>query len=305
MSSLRIIRRRIRSVENTKKITRAMEMVAGAKLRRLHEELMHYRPYATRLKEIIQRFLENHPHISHPLVSPQTGDEIAQPAPSFIEGSSRYSGTPRNDAPTGLLLVASDTGLCGTYNERILGLSENFLREHPSAVTIAIGKKAGRFLSRRGLRRAKEFLDWGGRYDPTKANTLFQWMEERYRAGAISSWWVIYTQFFSAVRWKPIVERLLPIERPSAKANPEKVILEPDAQPLTEELLRRYIHSVFTELLLASFTAEHSARMISMKNATDNASEMIDHLTLIRNKARQAAITKELIEVVSGAEALK
>jgi F-type H+-transporting ATPase subunit gamma len=293
MSSLRVIRRRIRSVENTKKITRAMEMVAGAKLRRLHEELMHERPYATRLKEIAQRFLENYPDISHPLVSPLT-------LPSPLRGEEKGGG-----GPAGLLLIASDTGLCGTYNERILVLSENFLREHPSAVTIAIGKKASRFCARRGFPRAQEFLDWGGRYDPSKAQSLFRWMEERYRQGAVSSWWVIYTQFFSAVRWKPLVERLLPIERPPAKAIPEKVILEPQQQTLTEEPFPRYIQSVFTELLLASFTAEHSARMISMKNATDNASEMIDHLTLVRNKARQAAITKELIEVVSGAEALR
>ena len=281
MSSLRIIRRRIRSVENTKKITRAMQMVAGAKLRRLQEDLASFRPYATYLADITKRFLENHPDCTHSL--------LESPAP---------------ESPVGLLLITSDTGLCGTYNERILAMAHGFLREHPSAVIVAIGKKGSRFLARRGITRAKELLDWGGRYDPSQGEELFAWMRNLYEKGDISSWWIAHTQFVSAMQWKPTVSRLVPLSRPAAKELPQKVILEPDKESLSRELLERYSVSLFTEIMLSSFTAEHSARMISMKNATDNAAEMIDSLTLVRNKVRQAAITKELIEVVSSAEAL-
>ena len=282
MQNLRILRRRIRSVQNTQKITQAMQMVDGAKLRRSHGQLFDFKPYAERLHAITKRFLEAHPALEHPLL--KEGEE---------------------GAPAGLVILSSDTGLCGTYNERILNVAEGFLRENPSALVVTIGKKGNRTLARRGIRRAKEILDWGGRYEPPKVAELTQWMQELYLNGAVSSWWVAYTRFFSAMRWKPVVERFLPIERPSVPGLPEQMIVEPGPKPVAEELLRHFISAEFRRILLEGFTSEHSARMIAMKNATDNAAEMIQHLTLVRNKVRQAAITKELIEVVSGAEALK
>lgn len=287
MQNLRVLRQRIRSVSNTQKITRAMQMVAGAKLRRLQGELVHFRPYAERLKEILNRFLAAHPALEHPLLG------------------SRVMAIP---PPVGLILVTSDTGLCGAYNERVIAAAENFLKENPSAVLAAIGKKGNRFLARRGISRIKEILDWSGRYDPDKVSAVAEWLKGLYLEGKVSAWWIATTRFISALRFKPVVERFLPVDRPVAADLPaakERMITEPDPQAVAEKLLDRFASAHFTRFLLEAFTSEHSARMISMKNATDNAAEMIDHLTLVRNKVRQAAITKELIEVVSGAEALR
>ena len=289
MASLQVIRRRIRSVQNTQKITRAMQMVAGSKLRRSQGELVGFKPYARALEAIARRFLAAHPALEHPLL-----------------------GGEKEGAPVGLLVVTSDTGLCGTYNERVSSLSGAFLKEHPSAQVVVIGKKGNRAFVRRGIGRVKEILDWGGRYDASKAQELLTWIEERYVKGEISSWWIATTQFISALSFKPVVERFLPIAPPSplegegkGEGLPEKVISEPDQASVAQELLGRFLRAKFARILLEACTCEHSARMIAMKNATDNAGEMVEHLTLVRNKVRQAAITKELIEVVSGAEALK
>ena len=284
MANLRTLRQRIRSVQSTQKITRAMQMVAGAKLRRLQEEFSAFRPYAAGLTELTQRFLAAHPDLNHPLLEAPVSDTAL---------------------PAGLVVVTSDTGLCGTYNDRVVALAEGFIKEHPSALVVTIGRKGNRALHRRGIPRAQEILDWGGRYDLTKVGALLEWLESLYRAKRVGSWWVASTQFISAIRWKPSVERLLPIERPTSFRVPGRVILEPDLKTIADELLNRFVRAAFRHALLSAFTAEHATRMIAMKNATDNAAEMIDGLTLVRNKVRQAAITKELIEVVSGAEALK
>ena len=286
MANLRIIRQRIRSVQSTQKITRAMQMVAGSKLRRMQEELVAFRPYARQLRAMTERFLLSHPDLTHPLL-----DRESREAP----------------APIGLLLISSDTGLCGTYNERIFEIAQNFLKENPSAVVAAIGKKGTRTLSRKGKRSLKEITDWGGRFGLSKAMALYQWMEELYLKGTVSGWWVAYTQFISAMRFSPTIERFLPTPAPEQieGPGPERVIVEPEAAVTADAMLRRFLKSQLSRVLLEAFTSEHSARMMSMRNATDNAAEMIEHLTLSRNKARQAAITKELIEVVSGSEALK
>ena len=282
MQNLRALRQRIRSVQNTQKITKAMQMVAGAKLRRSQEELLSFRPYAEALGQTAQRFLSANPGLEHPLIADGLSEQ-----------------------PAGLVLITSETGLCGTYNEKVLAAAAGFRREFPSVVVVAIGRKGTRALVRRGARPMKEIVTWGGRYDPAAAGELLNGLEAEYLAGKVSCWNVAYTRFVSALSWKPIVERLLPAERPEAEEYPEKFIVEPDADVFADRLLRRQLRSQFARMLLEGFTSEHSARMVAMKNATENADEMISSLTLVRNKARQAAITKELIEVVSGAEALK
>ena len=294
MQNLRSLRQRIRSVQNTQKITRAMQMVAGAKLRRSLEELVSFRPYAEALAQVTQRFLSAHPGLQHPLI----GNVIAR-----SDSDEAISGVP--PLPAGLVLVTSDTGLCGTYNEKILGAAARFRMEFPSAVVVAIGKKGTRVLVHRGIQPAKEILSWGGRYDPAAAGALLGWLEQQYLGGKVSSWNVATTRFLSALSWKPVVERLLPVEIREPREFPEKVIVEPDVATFADRLLRRQLRAQFARVLLEAFTAEHSARMVAMKNATENADDMIRTLTLVRNKARQAAITKELIEVVSGAEALR
>lgn len=303
MQNLRALRQRIRSVQNTQKITRAMQMVAGAKLRRAQEELLSFRPYADALSQVAQRFLSANPSLQHPLVRLVTVNVADH---ERAEVSSSVDELTATVPPAGLVLVTSDTGLCGTYNEKVLSAASGFRREFPSAVVVAIGKKGTRVIALRGIGRAsKEIIGWGGRYDQAQAGKLLEWLEAEYLAGRVSSWNVAYTRFISALSWKPVVERLLPAERPAAQEYPEKVIVEPDQASFADKLLRRQLRSQFTRILLEAFTSEHSARMVAMKNATENADEMISSLTLVRNKARQATITKELIEVVSGAEALK
>ena len=309
MQNLRSLRQRIRSVQNTQKITKAMQMVAGAKLRRSLEEMLSFRPYAEHLSQVTRRFLWANPGLDHPLLG------------KSVPGTDLQSSVPGTDvvAPAGLVIVTSDTGLCGTYNEKVLSAAAKFRMEFPSAVVVAIGKKGTRSLSARGgPRPVKEIVTWGGRYEVTQAHALLDWLESEYLGGRVSSWNVAYTRFISALSWKPVVERLLPAERDPKSVPgtdlqssvpgtdfPEKVIVEPDAATFADRLLRRQLRSQFARVLLEAFTSEHSARMVAMKNATENADEMISSLTLVRNKARQAAITKELIEVVSGAEALK
>jgi len=322
MQNLRSLRQRIRSVQNTQKITKAMQMVAGAKLRRSLEEMLSFRPYAEHLSQVTRRFLSAHPGLQHPLLDRGSFRRAERGEISVLKED--FSALPRNDdestpPPAGLLLITSDTGLCGTYNEKVLSAAAKFRMEFPSAVVVAIGKKGTRSLSARGgPRPVKEIVTWGGRYEVTQAHALLDWLESEYLGGRVSSWNVAYTRFISALSWKPVVERLLPAERDPKSVPgtdlqssvpgtdfPEKVIVEPDAATFADRLLRRQLRSQFARVLLEAFTSEHSARMVAMKNATENADEMISSLTLVRNKARQAAITKELIEVVSGAEALK
>ena len=282
MQNLRALRQRIKSVQNTQKITKAMQMVAGAKLRRSLEELVAFRPYAERLSMIAQRFSAAYPSFDHPLMK---------------DG--------RADAPAGLVLITSDTGLCGTYNERILAAANVFLKEFPSGRVVTIGRKGARSMTRRaGTVFLKETVSWGGKYDPAEVLPFVGWMEQLFLSGEISSWYVAHTRFISALQWKPVVARLFPLERPASDTGfTEKLIVEPSPVAVADRLLRQFVRAQFARMLLEAFTAEHSARMVAMKNATENADGMIKNLTLIRNKARQASITKELIEVVSGAQA--
>ena len=292
MQNLQALRRRIRSVQSTQKITRAMQMVAGAKLRRAQSELLNFRPYAAQLQEIVKRFLNAHPGLSHPFL----GDRA--PAGQSVEEVPEVS-------PAGLILISSDTGLCGSYNERVIDAADRFLRENRSAVVVAIGRKGNRALARRGVPRVREIIDWGGRYKEAPVAELSGWIQQMYLTGAVSGWWAAYTQFVSALRFKPVVELVLPLQREASEGLSDKVIVEPALSLVAEALLRRFVNGQFRRVLLEAFTSENSARMLAMKNATDNAAEVVSHLTLVRNKARQAAITKELIEVVSGAEALR
>ncbi len=310
MQNLRALRQRIRSVQNTQKITKAMQMVAGSKLRRMQAELMSFRPYADRLEDMARRFLAAHPAFAHPLLEGKSPVMVSLSNHDRTENRSsfdklRTNGDETPPPPAGLIIITSDTGLCGTYNERILGVAEKFLLEFPSAQIVTIGKKGNRLLARRGIARTREILDWGGRYDQMKVDDLVNWLEQGYLSGQVSGWHVAYTQFISALQWKPIVVQLIPLVRQAAQEYPDQIIVEPDAERFAEELLSKFVKAQYGRILLEAFTAEHSARMVAMKNATENATEMIDHLTLVRNKARQAAITKELIEVVSGAQALQ
>ena len=215
MQNLRSLRQRIRSVQNTQKITKAMQMVAGAKLRRSLEELLSFRPYAEALGQVTQRFLSAHPGLQHPLLGSDP-KEAKGVRPLSTQKGLTPKGQKGSDpfAPEGLVIITSDTGLCGTYNEKVLSAAARFRMEFPSAVVVAIGKKGTRSLSSHGGPcPAKEIITWGGRYDPAEAGKLLGWLESEYLEGKVSSWNIASTRFLSALSWKPVVERLLPVER--------------------------------------------------------------------------------------------
>lgn len=290
MANLRQIRSRIRSVQNTQKITRAMQMVAGAKLRRTQEQLFQARPYVDRLEGITRRFLEATPTLTHPLLETPRLEEGAVPP------------------PMALVLIASDTGLCGSYNERLITKARQALAETETLV-VPIGRKAVAAAQRHGWRVLTAHTELGGKVSETFVQELSAALLAAYRAGRVRGVQVLYTAYRSALSWRPALESWLPLQPPHpAGDRPGDIavpyLFEPAPEEIAERLLPAYVTAKLRRLLLEAMTSEHSARMVAMKAATDNAAEMIDSLTLTRNKVRQAAITKEISEIVAGVEAL-
>ncbi len=304
MANLRQIRSRIRSVQNTQKITRAMQMVAGAKLRRTQEQLFQARPYVDRLEGITRRFLEAAPTLTHPLLETPCVEEGATPP------------------PMALVLIASDTGLCGSYNERLIAKARQVLAETEARV-VPIGRKAVAAARRHGWRVLATHTDLGGKVAEPFVQELSTALLEAYRASQVRGVQVLYTAYRSALSWRPALESWLPLQpphpagqravpalnlAPGAGDRPGDIavpyLFEPAPEEIAERLLPAYVTAKLRRLLLEAMTSEHSARMVAMKAATDNAAEMIDSLTLTRNKVRQAAITKEISEIVAGVEAL-
>ena len=303
MASLRIIRRRLRSVQGTKQIMRAMQLVSGSKLKRAQGRLMQARMVVEFLDGLMARVLSAAPQVEHPLCAQREGGESA------------------------LVLVTSDAGLCGSYNTNLIQLAESFLKRDSLRTTqmFYIGKKGYRYFTKRGYPSAEAFLGLAGRPDPAQAERIGRSLMERFLAHQVSAVQVMYSQFMSLMVYRPTMATWLPIQltasaeppRPAwqlasrgglvhrAAPGAEQYIFEPSPQRVFEELLPRWALAKFQCMMLEAFTSEHSARMIAMKNATDNAEEMLKTLTRQRNKIRQSSITKEISEIVGTAEALK
>ncbi|MBI4550470.1 MAG: ATP synthase F1 subunit gamma [Candidatus Omnitrophica bacterium] len=293
MPSLRQIRRRIRSVENTKKITRAMEMVAAAKLRRFEDLLARARESADFLENLLGRLLADVRDYDHPLFR-------AVPEPK------RFA----------LLVVASDTGLCGTYNANVLARAAAFLKDRsqsgkggasaPSVEVVPVGKNAVNYFRRLGHEVKASFVENRLSNFEATAEHAAEHLKDRFLAGAVDEVYLLYTKYVSKAQYGPKLEKFLNLEKSGAEGKPGPgYILEPDAGRIFDALLPKFLWSKIRAVLLESFLSEQLSRMMAMRQATDNAAEMIEEMTLLRNKLRQAAITKELIEVVSGAKALK
>jgi F-type H+-transporting ATPase subunit gamma len=288
MASLRQIRRRIRSIQSTKQIMRAMQLVSGSKFKRAQTRLQQGRQMLAFLDEMLQRVLAAAPKFQHPLTQ-------ANPA-----------------AASTLVIVTSDTGLAGSYNTNIIQLAEAELRKDTAKHTeiVYIGKKGHRYFTKRGFPAKEAVLDQAGRPDATRIDMIGKTLMDRFLTGHTSGVRLLYAKFQSSSLARPIVKQWLPIALTAApteeaKAAPEEYLFEPSAQRVLEDLLPRWAIAAFRLSLLEAFTAEHSARMIAMKNATDNAQEIMTSLTRERNKIRQASITKELSEIVGTVEALK
>lgn len=290
MATPRQIRSRIRVAKNIQQITKAMKMVAAARLRRAQESVIASRPYSQKMQEVLQSLASQiQGSVRHPLLRKSVGE-------------------PRN---IGVILITGDRGLCGSYNSSAIKLaveaSLGFGVQNTQLVTV--GKKGTVFFRRRGYTIASEHSVPATGLSFVEAQALARAGRELFESEEIDRLVIVYTRFYSAMTQKATTTQLLPIETLSpnpAPAGPKSdVIFEPGAEELMSALLPRYVDTLVHQAVLESVASEHGARMTSMSSATDNAGKMISRLTLSLNRARQATITKEIAEIVGGAEALK
>jgi F-type H+-transporting ATPase subunit gamma len=283
------IKRRIRSVKNTQQITRAMKFVAAARLRRAHEKALSARPYMKALTRIVQSISQRVPETTHPLLARRPEEKVL------------------------LLVVSGERGLAGAFNANIIRRSIEFLRERKAQTleVITLGRKGRDALRKQSWKIIGEHVDITSKVDRSRAAEIAQAVATLYGNGEIDAVYIVFNEFKTVLTQIVTLEKLLPIESPSgppkdAKETPagattiDYIYEEPPAQ-LMASLLPRYLEAQIFRALAESSASEHAARMTAMDSATNNAVELIDKLTLYMNKVRQAAITKEIIEVVSGA----
>ncbi len=287
MSTLRALRRRIRSVQNTQQITKAMEMVAASKLRRAQGRALAARPYAVKITEMLGNLAGAATELDHPLFKV------------------------REVKNTALVLVTSDRGLCGAYNANLVRAAEQRLRAAEGGggplSLVLVGKKGRDFFRRRKYPVLAAHTPVPAEARLEFARMLTEDLTARFTSGEVDRVEIMFTRYVSALNRRVVVEPFLPVGagKPDAPATGGGAIFEPDAESIFAELLPRYATAKLFAALADSLASEYSARMIAMGSARKNAGELIDLLTLRRNRLRQAAITKELLDIVGGAEALK
>jgi len=286
MASTKEIKRRIRSVQNTEQITRAMEMVAGAKLRKAQALLEESRPYGSHIQQVINRVLAYSLELEHPFLEKREGQSC------------------------GYLVITSDRGLCGGYNTNLMRKVTGELNPGKDNQFMVVGRKGKDYLRRRGYQIVSEYLNLEDTPGWETAQNMGETGIQMYLDGVIDELYVCYNYFINALHQKPVLYKLLPMESPDEGELPDPgetlyFNYEPSAESVLERLLPRYINSIVYSALLEAKTSEHGARRTAMNAATKNAEEVIENLTYSYNQARQAAITQELLEIVSSAEALK
>jgi len=286
MANEKEIRTQIRSIENTQKITRAMEMVAGSKMRKAQDRMQHARPYAEKMRNVISHVAAANSEYKHPfLVS-------------------------REVKRAGMIVVSTDRGLCGGLNtnefRQVIAMLDELRGENIEADFCVIGNKAAMFFKRFGVKILAQATHLGDRPAIEDLIGTIKVMLDAYSEGEIDSLYLVYNQFVNSMTQRPVIERLLPRE-PSDDEQVKRYwdyIYEPDAKIVLDNLLTRYIESLIYQGVVENVACEQAARMVAMKSATDNAGELISDLKLIYNKARQASITQELSEIVAGAAAV-
>lgn len=288
MAAGKEIRGKIKSVENTKKITKAMEMVAASKMRKAQDRIQAARPYSEKIRTIAAHLAEANPEYKHPFLV-------------------------KNDAKAaGVIVVTTDKGLCGGLNTNVLRSVTNKLRElqdqGQSVRAVAIGNKGLGFLNRIGATVVSNVTGLG---DTPRLDALvgpIKVLLDAYANGEINAVYLSYTRFINTMRQEAVLEQLLPLKAEHLETKGSKsdwdYIYEPDAQAVIDELLVRYVESLIYQAVADNMASEQSARMVAMKAATDNAGTVINELKLVYNKTRQAAITTELSEIVAGAAAV-
>jgi F-type H+-transporting ATPase subunit gamma len=284
MATLIDLRRRIRSVKNTQQITKAMKMVSAAKLRRAQDRMFASRPYAAKLLQVLSSLATRANPENHPLLK-EKGDQNVE-----------------------LMLVTADRGLCGSFNANLIKAALHFLdeRRNYNLSLHLVGRKGVDYFKKRKYIITHQYTNIFRQVQFEHAKDIAQKTIQAYTEGDLDAIYIVYNEFKSTLSQKVVVRRLLPLEKPAEPSAEQTLdyIYEPDPETIFDRLLPHYLEFEIFQALLESSAAEHAARMAAMDSATRNAREMIDSLTLTMNKIRQAAITKEIIEVVSGAEGL-
>ncbi len=294
MATIRQVRQRIRVAKNIQQITKAMKMVAAARLKRAQDRVTAARPYAGTMREMMTKLATAAGgEVQHPLLEVRPAQNI------------------------GFLVITSDRGLAGSYNSQMLRRASELLKQYDkSRVKIyAVGRKGIQFFKRRGFNVVQEFTVNSTAVTLANAREVTAAVRKAFESGEVDEMQLLYTRFYTAITQKPMDIQLLPLVTPendpeeallakTAQGN-EDYIFEPSAEELLSNLLPRYLEGQVFQALLESGASEHGSRMTSMSNATDNAGKMITTLTLQLNRARQAGITREISEIVGGAEALK
>jgi F-type H+-transporting ATPase subunit gamma len=269
-------------VKNTQQITKAMKMVSAAKLRRAQERMFAARPYSAALRQVLSSIATRVEEVKHPLLETREEKNVL------------------------LLVVTSDKGLCGAFNANVIKAAMNAIRERgwPSVEVLPIGRKANDFFRRRTIPIRREATQVFQALSLDTARDIATTIADDFVGGRVDAVWVAYNEFKSIIAQTVRVERLLPIDRAwDEREAPIEYLYEPGPEQILSELLPKHIEFQLYRILLESAAAEQGARMSAMEAATKNAKEMIDHLTLTYNRIRQASITKEIIEIVSGAAA--
>jgi F-type H+-transporting ATPase subunit gamma len=291
MAGSKEIRTKIKSVQSTRKITKAMEMVAASKMRKAQERMRHARPYGDKIRNIAAHLANANPEYRHPfLVKNENAKDV------------------------GVVLVTSDKGLCGGLNTNALRLLTTKVKEWQDegrkVQFTAFGNKGFAFLQRFGAKIVSQLIQYGDTPHLEKLVGPGRVLMQAYMKGEIGAVYVVYTRFINTMKQEPVIEQLLPLtadrlhEADRTARGGWDYLYEPDAKAVLEQLLRRYLEAIIYQALAENIASEQSARMVAMKAASDNALSVIDELTLIYNKSRQAAITKELSEIVGGAAAV-
>ena len=293
MATLKEIGNRIKSIKNTQQITKTMQMVAASRFKKSESLFRKAKEYGNKIdnlaKTLSGSITEN---ITSPLFEKRDVKNVC------------------------LTIVTSDRGLCGSYNTNIIRKAELFLRkkkdESKTTKLVLVGKKGYDFFKNKNVSIEKSFLDLGGKVDVEAIGKVASFLPDFFISGEVDEVYLLYTHYKSPISYVPTLEKFLNLEKELDEGSKEKeqgpspdYILEPNIAEILEDLLPQYIKTKILHSISESFISENSARMIAMKNATDNAGEMIEDMTRIRNKARQASITTEILEIVAGAEALK
>ena len=292
MAGSKEIRTKIKSVQNTRKITKAMEMVAASKMRRAQERMRAARPYGDKVRNIAAHMSQANPEYRHPFLVKRDQTKTA-----------------------GVILITTDKGLCGGLNTNVLRLTTNKLKELETAgakiEATAIGNKGFSFLNRIGAKVVSHAIQIGDKPHLDKLIGPVKVQLDAYAEGRVDVVYLAYTRFINTMKQEPVIEQLLPLTSDKfnqtdaeKKAYGWDYIYEPDAKSVVDELLVRYVEAIVYQAVTENMSSEQSARMVAMKSASDNAKKVIDDLQLTYNKARQAAITKELSEIVGGAAAV-